>query len=420
VSGGFGDTGDRIPVEEALGRILGACPVLPAERLSVDAALGRALAEEVRSRVDHPAWDNSAMDGFAVRAPDVAGASPDHPVSLPVSDEVPAGAFPSGPLVAGSAARVMTGAPVPDGATGVIRIEHTDGGADGRVEIRDDADAERNVRRRGEDMRSGSPLFVRGTEVTPAVLGALALAGVPDVAVGRRPRVGVLSSGDELADFDALDEVLAGRRILNSNAHALAAQLRDAGAEPVRLGIARDDEADVRRLLEAADDCDAVISTGGVSVGDHDVVKAALDAAGVHRLFWRVRLRPGSPTTFGVMGHRPFFGLPGNPVSAMVTFEMFVRPALRRMGGHALVRRATLRARAGEPISSPAALTHCFRVRLRPVPGDLPEATLTGAQGSGILTSMAFADGLAVVPEEIDAIEPGDLLDVIPLRGWTA
>ena len=411
---------DWLSVDEALERVLHACSPVSEERVELSEARGRALALDVQSRVDHPPWNNSAMDGFAVRSEDVAGASEESPVMLPVVDEVPAGGFPRGELAPGTAVRVMTGAPVPQGATGVIRIEHTDGGRDGRVLIRVESDARRNIRLAGEDLQRGDKVHQAGTEVTPAVVGSLAAMGWPDVAVRRRLRVGVLSNGNELADFDDLDDVLAGRRIMNSNEHGLVALLSATGAEPVRLGIARDETADVRRRIETAGEIDALITSAGVSVGDHDHVKEALDSLGMKHGFWRVRMRPGSPMTFGVLDGRPVFGLPGNPVSVMVTFHVFVQPALRALAGHSKVRRRTLMARAAEDISSPEQLTHFFRVRLEPGVDGGYEARLTGPQGSGILSSMVSADALAIVPEGRAAILRGESLEVIPLKDWIA
>lgn len=418
---GRGAGPDWIPVAEAVETVLARCLPLPPEEVSLEAALGRALTEDVTARVDHPPWDNSAMDGFAVRAEEVEGASEARPAELPVSDDIPAGRFPSGPLVPGTAARVMTGAPVPEGATGVVRVEHTDGGRGGRVRIHRDSDARRNIRRRGEDVRRGKVVLRAGDEVTPAAIGVLAMNGVARVVVGRRPRVGVFATGDELAGPGQVEEALAGRRLMNSNTPALAAQLRAAGAEPVALGIARDDRRAVREKVEAAEECDAIVSTAGVSVGEHDEVKAALEELGMERLFWRVRMRPGSPITFGLLGTRPFFGLPGNPVSAMVTCEVFVRAAVRRMAGHRTVHRRRLRARAATVVETAGGLTYFYRVRLQDAPPGargseaLPRFSLTGPQGSGILTSMAAADGLVVIPEGVERLEPGDVAEVIPL-----
>lgn len=421
------ETPDWLSADEALERILARCPALPGETVDLvdDAAeLGpdRALAEDVLAEIDHPPWDNSAMDGFAVFADDVASASEDSPVELPVSDDVPAGSFPAGPLARGTAVRVMTGAPVPEGATGVVRIEHTEP-ADGAgdlgsariVRFLRASDAERNIRRRGEDLGSGDLVVARGEPLTPAVVGALAMQCRRAVPVRRRPRIGVLANGDELAAFDEADEVRAGRRIMNSNSYGLAAQLRAAGAIPVDLGIASDTAASVREALGRGADCDGIISTAGVSVGEHDEVKRALDDAGFEREFWRVRIRPGSPMTFGLLSGRPFWGLPGNPVSAMVTFEVFVRPAIRQMAGHAKPRRPLIRAEAAETIRSPADLTHFYRVELEYLPGRPPLARLTGPQGSGILTSMVRADGLAVIPDGTSEITEGTPVDVLLL-----
>jgi molybdopterin molybdotransferase len=408
---------DWLTFEEARETVLRHCRPLSHETVATEQALGRALAADVTSTLNYPPWDNSAMDGFAVRAGDVAGASTEHPVSLPVSDDIPAGGFPEGSLRPGTAARVMTGAPVPEGATGVIRVEHTDGGHRGRVRVFAESDGRRNIRPRGEDVTEGEVVLSAGDEVTPAAIGMLALTGTGEVRVGRRPRIGILANGDELADFDQVEEVRAGRRIMNSNSYALAAQVRATGADPVSLGIARDDAESVRVRLAAAEGLDAVASSAGVSVGDHDHVKAALEELGMERVFWRARIRPGSPITFGLLNDKPFWGLPGNPVSAMVTFEVFLRPAIRRMGGHRVLEAPRVTARARKAIRSQSDLTHLYRVRLTPVPGDLPLAELTGPQGSGILSSMLAADGLAVIPEGIEDVAAGERLEVIPLHG---
>lgn len=411
---------DWLGWREALESILSHCPLLDTEEVAVSEAMGHAVAAEVTASVVHPPWDNSAMDGFAVHSVDLKGASAENPIVLPVSDDIPAGAFPAGPLAPGTVARVMTGAPVPAGASGVVRVEHTSEDAPGLVSFFQDTDAERNIRRRGEDLDVGDVLLRPGDSVTPATAGVLAMQGLSRILVRRRPRVGVLSNGNELADFDEVEEVRAGRRIMNSNGYALAAQLADAGAEAVPLGIARDEADDVRRRLERAEGCDAIISSAGVSVGDHDQVKAALEDMGMRRLFWRARIRPGSPLTFGLLGDRPFWGLPGNPVSAMVTFEVFLRPALRQMMGHRRPEAPRVIGRTRKAITSAADLTHFYRVRLAPVAGDLPLVELTGPQGSGILTSMSEADGLLIVPEGVSEVAAGELVEVIPLPGdWS-
>jgi molybdopterin molybdotransferase len=408
---------DWLGYEEALEGILTRSGSLGEERVPLQEALGRAIARSVHSPIDHPAWDNSAMDGFAVRAEDVAGATPDRPVTLPISASVPAGRFPENPLSPGTAVQVMTGAPVPLGATGVIRVEHTDGGDGDRVMIRDATDAHRHIRAAGEDVVRGQLLLSAGDEVTPAAVGILALAGFAELDVGRVPRVGVLANGDELADFDAYDEVLAGRRVMNSNGHALLAQLRSVGAEPVSLGIARDDPADLKEHLARGAECDAIVSAAGVSVGEHDHVKSVLEDLGMERLFWRVRMRPGSATLFGRLAGRPVFGVPGNPVSAMVTFEVLIRPAIRRMSGHRDCVPRRVRARLNDRVSSPEGTTSFLRAHLADDGGGALTVSLTGPQGSGMLTSM-LADALVVVPEEVTELSPGSEAELIPLTRW--
>ncbi len=405
---------DWLSYADALACTLERCGRLGVQRVPLDDSLGFALAEEVRSRVDHPPWDNSAMDGFAVRAEDLGALPTERSVRLPISEEVPAGAFPEGSLRPGTAVKVMTGAPVPDGATGVVRVEHTDGGADGAVEIREASDANRNIRRRGEDVKVGTPVMSEGAEVTPAAIGILALAGHATVAVHRRPRIAVLATGDELVDLDEIEEAVAGRKVMNSNSHALAALLRTAGAEPVLLGIARDDRDDTIAKLRSGLDCDGIVTTAGVSVGEHDQVKQVLAEMGMERVFWRAKIRPGSPIAFGLLSGKPLWALPGNPVSAMVTFEAFLRPALRKLAGHARLHvRAS--ARVQEPVVSSADLTHFFRVRLEHSPGDVSDAYLTGPQGSGILSSMTAADALLIVPEGVERLELGTVAETIPL-----
>lgn len=406
---------DWLGFEAARDAILEHCRPLPAERIGIEEALGRALAEDVRSPLDHPPWDNSAMDGYAVREQDVRGASPERPVRLPVSDDVPAGGFPGGALAEGTAVRVMTGAPVPSGASGVVRIEHTEGSTREAVTFTRDSDAERNIRRAGEDVRAGDVILAAGREVTPAAIGVLTMTGQREVTVGRRPRIGVLANGDELVDFDRVREALDGRRIMNSNSYALAAQIASCGADAVLLGIARDDASEVRAKIGAATNCDAVVSTAGVSVGEHDHVKAALDQLGADLIFWRARIRPGGPIALSVLDDRPVWSLPGNPVSAMVTFEIFLRPAIRKMAGHARLLPRLLRARAREPIRSVSELTHFLRVKVERAAEGLPWVSLTGPQGSGILTSMSEADGLAIVPEGVGELAANAPVDVIPL-----
>jgi molybdopterin molybdotransferase len=416
-------TADWVGVAEAREIILRSVAPLPPEQCTLHDALGRILAEELRARQDLPPWDNSAMDGFAVRGADVAGATAQRPRELRVVDDVPAGGFPSRPVAGGEACRVMTGAPVPEGVDSVIRVEHTDGGRaigtpEATVRIQSDADVTRNIRRRGEDLREGQVVLHSGAGLRPAELGVAASLGRARLRVVRAPRVAILATGDELVDVDGYDQVLAGRRIVSSNSYSLAAQLREIGAEVRDLGIAPDEPAAIRRHLEAALGCDALITAAGISVGEHDHVRAVLEEMGVEVAFWRVKMRPGSPFAFGrvpALGGIPWFGLPGNPVSSMVTFEVLARPGLLRMAGHAALFSPTATATLRGDYPGAPGLTHFPRVRLRPRPDGEHDALLTGAQGSGILTSMAAADALLVVPEGTGSAAEGDRLTALRL-----
>lgn len=414
-----GDDADWLTFEAALEAVLERAEPLGGVEVDLADAAGRALAEEIRSRVDHPPWDNSAMDGFAVRAADVEGARPDRPVRLPVAGEIHAGDPADAPLEPGTAVRVATGAPVPEGTTGVVRVEHTDGGREGRVEIRRDADARSNVRERGEDVERGELQLAAGRELDPAAIGVLAMSGLERVRVGRSPRVGILATGEELAGPDEHGAALEGRKLFDSNSPALAAMVEATGGTPVRLAAASDDPADVRAALEQADDCDLLVTTGGVSVGERDPVKEALAGLGAERVFWRIRIRPGSPVVLAELPDgRPFLGLPGNPVSAVVTAELLVRPAVRRMAGHAALRRRVWRARLAESVTAAPGLTHFYRARLEEDGGPLPRARLTGPQGSGILTSLTAADALLRVDEGVERLDEGSVVEVIPLSAW--
>jgi molybdopterin molybdotransferase len=416
---------DWISATEARETIAGGVSPLPAERRPLLNALGRVLAEDVVSTVDLPPWDNSGMDGFAVRADDVQGATRKAPRVLRVVDDVPAGHFPSRPVGPGEATRVMTGAPVPDGADGVIRVEHTDGGTgiggpDARVAVTSDEDAGRNIRPRGEDVRRGQTVLAAGTVLRAGCVAVASAVGRAELAVVRRPRVAVLTSGDELVMLDGFAEVQAGRRIVSSNAYALAAQLAESGMEPRILGIARDTPESLRGHVEAAADCDALVTSAGISVGEHDHVLRVMRELRTEVAFWRVRIRPGSAMAFGrvgALGGIPWFGLPGNPVSTMVCFEVFVRPALLRMAGHVNVFAPTVHVVMRDEYRTKPGLTHFPRVRLGREPGGTTAAHLTGSQSSGVASSMAAADGLAVIPEDRPGARPGDLLTAIVLGG---
>jgi molybdopterin molybdotransferase len=413
---------DWLTIDQALGTMLAHATAMATEQVPLECAVGRTLAEPVISPVDHPPWDNSAMDGFAVHAADLAGASDDAPVLLRVIEEVKAGGFPTRPVARGEATRIMTGAPVPTGSDSVVRVEHTSDGGDGQVLVLRDGDAGRNVRLRGEDLQAGESVFPAGRLLRVADIGVLAMIGCTRPLVSCRPRIAVLATGDELVDTEHVADVAAGLNIIDSNTPSLAAALRATACEPVPLGIARDDIADLRRRLQRGLDADALITTAGASVGDHDLVKDALEEMGCRTLFWRVRIRPGSPVSFGVIERDgrpplPVFGLPGNPVSVFVTFEVLVRPVLRHMQRRSAIHAATLAAQAGEEMRSPPGLVRFLRVRLDRSGAGLPRAYLTGPQGSGILTSVSAADALLIVPLDTGTIAAGDVVRVLPLGG---
>ena len=376
-------------------------------------ALERVLAEDVRSPLALPPWDNSSMDGYAVRAEDVTRAMPDNPVSLRVTETVAAGARTSRAVGKGEAIRIMTGAPVPRGADSVIRVEDTDAG-EATVRITSARDAMRNIRPRGEDLAKGDVAASAGEELHPGHIGLLASVGCGEVRVYRRPRVAVLASGDELVDVDRFAEVLAGERIVTSNSHSLQAAVRQAGAEPVSLGTVGDDPVAIRERL-ASCDCDLLLTTGGVSVGEFDYTRSVLAELGATLRFWKVKIRPGAPVGFGLLRGTPWLGLPGNPVSTLVTFELFARPAIRKMQGHSLLFRRPVSVRLGEAVTIAAPLTHFLRAVVRAEHGVLM-ARLTGPQGSGLLSSMARANALLVIPPDATRLEAGTDVSALLLR----
>jgi len=408
-----------LTVTEACVALLDEVRPVATQIVRLESALGRVLARDVISPLALPPWDNSSMDGYAVRAADVRGARGDTPVALPVTETVAAGGTPTTVLALGTAIRIMTGAPIPGGADSVIRIEDTDRGVE-KVLIYDARDAGRNVRPRGEDLSEGAIALTAGTVIGPSQLGVLASVGAATVTVFRRPRVAVLATGDELVDVERFDEVLAGRRIVSSNSYTIRAAASLAGADVVDLGIAPDDREQLRAKLEQARDqrCDLLLTSGGVSVGTFDYTRQVLRELGAEMRFWRVKIRPGGPLGFGLLNGMPWLGLPGNPVSAMVTFELFGRPVIRRLRGEPMPFPRTFDVVVDEEVSIAAPLTHFFRVVVEPSADRVPHVRLTGPQGSGLLTSMAKADALLIVPLEQygrGPVPPGTTLRAIPL-----
>ena len=396
-----------LTVEEALDAILSSVSRLGSERVDVVTSLGRVLAESIVSRRVIPPWDNSSMDGYAVRADDTTSGS----VALSLVGRVAAGELAAVSIEAGQAMRIFTGAPMPPGADSVVPQEDVETN-DGRVHVRGPITKGAYVRPRGEDLQQGETVLEEGHVIGPAEVGMLATLGVSQVRVYRRPRVAILSTGDEIAD---LGTEPSASQIPNTNTYSLMAQVIEAGGEPVALGVARDNLAEIAERVRAGRSADVLVSSAGVSVGEADFVKDALTQAGAQLKLWRVSMRPGKPITFGLLEGRPVFGLPGNPVSAMVTFELFVRPVLRAMEGHRRVQRLRIRARALADIPNPGHRRGYLRVTLTPDGKGGYGARLTGEQGSAILRSMVLADGLAVVPGDT-VVAPGEPVDVIVLR----
>ncbi len=381
------------------------------ETVALEASLGRVLAEAIRANRDQPPYDVSAMDGFALRSVDIVGA----PVSLTIVEDIKAGDLPRKIVGAGECARIMTGAPLPEGADSVIRVEDTQAGAAGTVLIGRSVKAGNDVRVRGENMRDGQVVLTAGTEITPGVIGVLATVKCRDVRVYRYPRVAILATGDEL---EGLDDPVDANKIPNSNSYALMAQAQALGVEPLLLGIARDERDELAQFLRRGLEFDVLLVSGGSSVGVHDHVRPALEALGVTLHFWRVEMRPGHPLAFGTTPKGTLvFGLPGNPVSSMVCFEQFVLPALRRMMGQQRLFRRTIKARVAHPVKTASARTEFIRVVVARDEGGGAVATSTGPQSSGMLLSMAQADGLLVIPAAGSALETGDKAIVQLLAG---
>ena len=408
---------DRTPrypmlnVEEVQERILAGIKTQGPETISTLDAVGRALAEDIHADMSVPPWDNSAMDGFAVRAEDIANADATSPIVLRVVADLPAGTAPDRAVGEGEAIRIMTGAPIPPGADAVVRFEDTR--SDGnRVEIFVEAPLGKNVRRAGEDVREGDTVLREGTSLRPQEVGMLALAGRETVSVIRRPVVALLATGDEVV---GPGEPVPPGKIRNINSYTNAAQVRKYGGVPMMLGTVPDDADSIRQTIRGAiaAGADILVTSGGVSVGDYDFVKQILAEEGEIE-FWWINMKPGKPMAYGRICGIPFFGLPGNPVSAMISFELFVRPALAKMLGRGPRPPRSIRARLIDGVSRKDNRRHYLRVRLTPTEHGW-DATLTGNQGSGILRSLVEADGLAVIPENTSGIEAGTEVDVLLL-----
>lgn len=405
-----------LTVEEALAVVLSSVRILGQETVALLDALGRVLSEPVIAGDSLPPFPNSSMDGYAVRSEDVAGATDQRPMVLRVVADIAAGKAVDRAVDSGEAARIMTGAPLPAGADAVVPVEDTnepwrerDRPLPAEIEIRRAVLSGDFVRWPGEDIERGQQVLAAGHVIRPQEIGVLASLGIGEVAVVRRPRVGVLATGDELIDVES---PLSPGKIRNSNGYSQAAQVQALGAIAVILGVAADSEEDVRLRLDAglAAGVDLFVSSAGVSVGAYDVVKAVLEKEG-NVGFWRVRMRPGKPLAFGSYGGRPYLGLPGNPVSSMVSFERFARPAVLKMAGHTQLERPRVRAVLSEEIHSDGRESYVRAVVERV--GETYQARTTGGQGSHMMTSMVKANALLIVPEGVKYVAAGQSLPAL-------
>ena len=404
-----------ISVIEARDSILNQIRPVGHERIDIISAQGRVLASDVHATRNQPPWDNSAMDGYAVRASDTVPSAPNVPVELEIIEDLRAGYQATNSVGPGQAIHIMTGAPVPDGADAIVRAERTFRVNTNQVRILQTVEAGTDLRRAGEDIRNGDLILQAGKLLRPAEIGILASTKRSHVSVYRRPRVAILSTGDEILD---VDEPLKEGKIIDSNGYALTALVVEAGAVPLRLGICPDRQDSLEQALRDGLVADAIITSGGVSVGEYDLVKAALEAVGTSMAFWKVSMTPGRPLAFGAIDDTVVFGLPGNPVASMVTFELFMRPALLKMQGYTHIYRPTIKAVLLDDITKSLGRKQFIRVTLQKRANNF-FASRTGPQGSGILRSMSMADGLAVSHEDQDQMKAGDEIEVMLLGGYS-
>lgn len=387
---------------------LDATTTLGCEKVGLLDALGRVLGEDIIAPRDNPPWNNSAMDGFAVRWEDI---KKEHeitrPAELKIVEDIQAGQVTTKIVGPGEAIRIMTGAPVPDGADTVVRVEYTEP-SETSVRIFQPESQGANIRSKGEDVMEGECIIPKGTQLRPAEIGMLAILAKSFVLVHQRPRVAILATGDELAD---LDEKFDEHKIVNSNSYGIAAGVQEAGGIPLLLGIARDTPESLKEKISQGLGCDIIVLSGGVSMGDSDFTKVVFAELGADMHFWKLAIRPGQPLAFGKIQGTLAFGLPGNPVSSMVTFEQLVRLVLMKMGGHRHLERPTVEAVFKEKFSKQPDRRHFLRGILAHENGQLTVKT-TGPQGSGILTSMVKANGLIDIAEEIEKVNPGDTVKV--------
>ncbi len=400
-----------ISIEDARSRVLAEASPLPAETVPLSEAVGSVLAEDIIASHSVPPFDNSGMDGYAARAADLVDAASGSPARLLIAETIPAGHVATRSLGPGEAARIMTGAPLPQGADTVAQSEITSE-EDGYVLVYETVKPGKNIRRAGEDVPAGDRVLAAGTALGPAEIGVLASLGHARVLVHRRPRVAVISTGSELVE---VDQPLGPGQIRNSNSYSIRALCRQLGVEATPFGIVPDDYEATRRAIQAGLEYDVVLTSGGVSVGRFDFVKDVQDELGVERRLWGVAMKPGKPLVFGVRGGTLVFGLPGNPVSAMVSFELFVRPALLRLMGYRKTTRPLYQAIIEEDVANADGRTYVVRVRAWREDGTW-HVSSTGAQGSGILRSMVGANGLAFVPGGARGVHAGEEIEFLLQR----
>ncbi len=411
-----------ISVEEALQKVLDEVDILEAESVPILDTLGQVLAEDIKSDINVPPLDNSAMDGYAVRSEDTKGASENAPRYLRVIDIVIAGSISKKKVTPGTAIRIMTGAPIPIGADTVVQFERTNeekNTDNTRIGILEEIPPDLNIRRAGEDIARGTLALRKGTVIRPSEIGLMASLGHSSVKVIRRPVVAVLSTGNELVE---IDNALPEGKIHDSNLYSITALVKKYGCIPKVLGISRDDEAELAGKLKQAQDADMVLTTGGVSMGDYDMVKDILARDG-QIVFWKVRVKPGKPLAFGKIKGRdknggaksiPHLGLPGNPVSCMVSFELFVRPALLKMMGKKNITKPIVAATMEETIINDAGRRLYNRAIVEKRNGHY-YARMTGSQSSGILSSMSLANALVIIPEEKKTVKKGETVQTLML-----
>jgi molybdopterin molybdotransferase len=386
---------NMIPVEDASALILESVKALAEEDIRLGDAAGRVLAHDVTSPVTLPPWDNAGMDGYAVRSTDLMQIN----ATLPVAGVIAAGARNVGELAPGTAMRIMTGAPMPAGADTVIRVEDTDRGTE-FVQINDLRDAKKNIRLKGSELTKGDVAVYSGTTIGPAQMGVLASVGASKLRVHKLPSVAVIASGDELVDLDKFSDVEAGNAIVSSNSYTIRAAAAASGATVADYGIVRDDPRALANRIHAARTSDLIVTSGGVSAGAFDHTRDVVRGLGGDVRIDRVRMRPGAPLAFGLIGGVPWLGLPGNPVSALVTFEHFARPVIRRLRGEHAIFPLPVPVIVDQSIELQAPLTHFLRCVVRPGEDGELHAKLTGNQSSAILTSMTVATGLLIVPHD--------------------